>query len=195
MRNVLRSITVLAVLAVLACSPMAASAQVGLAKHFVTVGVGGGVSVPVSDAGDAFKNGFNVKGFARLNVPKLPVMPRFDLDFSRFNLDEAQVGVPGTGQILAGLANLQMSVLGFGPVRPYIIAGLGAYNLKTDTQGLTPSSVSQTHFGVNGGAGVNLHLGMINGFAEGRIDNIFTDSGMIDASKVQFVPVTFGLTF
>jgi len=42
---------------------------------------------------------------------------------------------------------------------------------------------------------VNLHLGMINGFAEGRIDNIFTDSGMIDASKVQFVPVTFGLTF
>jgi hypothetical protein len=192
MRNVLRSI---AVLAVLACSPMAASAQIGLAEHFVTVGVGGGVSVPVSDAADAFQNGFNVKGFARLNMPKLPVMPRFDLDFSRFNLNDAQVGVPGTSQILAGLANLQMNVLGFGPVRPYLIAGLGAYNLKTDTQGLTPSSVSQTHFGVNGGAGVNLNLGMIHAFAEGRIDNVFTNSGVIDASKVQFVPVTFGLTF
>src|SRR5437867_2849967 len=108
MRTILRSI---AVLAVLACSPLTASAQLGLAHHFVTVGIGGGMSVPVSDASDAFKNGYNVQGFARLNVPKLPVMPRFDLDFSRFDLNDAQVGVPGTGQILAGLANLQLSVL------------------------------------------------------------------------------------
>ena len=132
MRSTARAI---AVLVVLVSSPMAASAQVGLAHHFVTLGVGGGMSVPVSDAGDAFKNGFNLEGFARLNVPKLPVMPRFDLDFSRFDLDDAQLGVPGTSQILAGLANLQFNVLPLGPVRPYVIAGLGAYNLKTQTEG------------------------------------------------------------
>ena len=185
----------LAILVVLLSTPLAASAQVGLAHRFVTVGVGGGMSVPVSDAGDVFKNGFNVQGFARLNLPKLPVMPRFDLNFSRFDLDDAQVGVPGTGQILAGLANLQISVLPLGPVRPYVVAGLGAYNLKTETEGATPTTVTDTHFGINGGAGVALHLGMVNGYVEGRVDNMFTEKGMIDTNKIQVVPVTFGLTF
>lgn len=192
MKTILGSI---AVLVVLASSPLAVSAQVGLAHRFVTVGVGGGMSVPVSDAGDAFKNGYNLQAFARLNVPKLPVIPRFDLDFSKFDLDDAQVGVPGTGQILAGLANLQISVLPLGPVRPYVIAGLGAYNLKTETEGVTPTSVTDTHFGINGGAGVTLHLGMINGYIEGRIDNVFTEKGVIDTKQVQVVPVTLGLTF
>jgi len=192
MRIVLRSI---AALAVLVSSPLVASAQVGLAHRLVTVGVGGGASVPVSDAGDAFKNGFNVQGFARLNVPKLPVVPRFDLNFSRFNLDDAQIGVPGTSQVLAGLANLQMGVLPFGPVRPYLIAGLGAYHLSTNVEGATPTSDSKTHFGINGGAGVTLSLGSIKGYVEGRVDNVFTEKGMIDTQQVQFVPVTFGVTF
>ena len=190
-----RAVRAIAVLAVLVSSPLVASAQVDLVKHFVTVGVGGGMSVPVSSAGDAFKNGYNLQGFARLNVPKLPVMPRFDLNFSRFELDAAQMGVPGTSQILSGLANLQLSVLPLGPVQPYIIAGLGAYSLKTETTGVTPTSVSNVRFGINGGAGVTLHLGMINGFIEGRIDNVYTEKGVIDTQQIQVVPVTFGLTF
>src|SRR2546427_6361149 len=79
MRTTLRSIAVLVVLAFL---PNGASAQIGLARHFVTLGVGGGMSVPVSNAADALKNGYNLQGIARLNLPKLPVMPRFDLNFS-----------------------------------------------------------------------------------------------------------------
>jgi hypothetical protein len=186
---------VIAVLAVLVSTPLAASAQVGLAERFVTVGVGGGMSVPVNDAGTAFKNGFHMQGFARLKVPSLPVMPRFDLNFSRFNLDDAKVGVPGTSQILAGLANLQLSVLPLGPVRPYLIAGVGAYNLKTSTEGTSPASVTDTKFGINGGAGVALNLGKLHGFAETRVDNVFTEKGMIDSQQIQVVPVTFGLTF
>jgi opacity protein-like surface antigen len=192
MKTMLRSI---ALLLILAATPLAASAQVGLASHFVTVGVGGGMSVPVGDASNAFKNGFNVQGFARLKVPKLPVMPRFDLDFSHFNLDQAQMGVPGKGQILAGLANLQIGVLPLGPVRPYLIAGAGAYNLKTDIEGTTPASASATHFGINGGAGVTLHFGAVNGYVEGRVDNVYTEKGVINTQQVQLIPVTFGLTF
>ena len=192
MKTILRSMVVLAVLASI---PVTASAQVGVVKRLVTVGVGGGMSVPVSDAGDAFNNGFHMQGFARLNVPKLPVMPRFDLNFSHFAFDGAQTGVPGTSQILAGLANLQISVLPLGPVRPYVIAGLGAYHLATQTEGLTPTSVAGTHFGINGGAGVSLHLGMINGYVEGRVDNVYTEKGVIDTDQIKVVPVTFGLTF
>ena len=192
MRSIVRSTLVLALLA---STPPAASAQLGLAHHFVTVGVGGGVSVPVNDAAAAFKNGFNLQGFARLNVPHLPVIPRFDLDFSRFDLDQAQVGLPGRGQILAALANLQFSVLSLGPVRPYLLAGLGAYNVTTETDGTTGATIRKTNFGINGGAGVALHLGAFNGYAEGRVDNVFTQAGMIDATKIQVVPVTFGITF
>ena len=191
MRSTVRAF---AVLVVLVCTPMAASAQVGVASRFVTVGVGGGMSVPVSEAGNAFDSGFHMQGFARLNVPQLPVMPRFDLNFSQFDLKDA-VGIPGKNQILAGLANLQMSVLPLGPVRPYVIAGLGAYHLKTETEGISPESVSSTRFGINGGAGVALNLGRINGFIEGRVDNVFTEKGMIDEEQIQVVPVTFGLTF
>ena len=190
-----RTVCAIAVLVVLVSSPMTASAQLGVAKHFVTAGVGGGMSVPVSNAGDAFKNGFNLQGFARLNVPKLPVMPRFDLNFSRFDLDDTQIGVPGTSQIIAGLANLQLSVLPLGPVRPYVIAGLGAYNLNMKTEGTSPTSFSDTRFGINGGAGVALQFGKINGYVEGRVDNVYTEKGMIDSQQIQVVPVTFGLTF
>jgi len=190
-----RTVCAVAVLVALVSTPLAASAQLGLAQRFVTVGVGGGMSVPVNDAGNAFNNGFHMQGFARLNTPSLPVMPRFDLNFSKFDLNDAQLAVPGTSQILAGLANLQMTVLPLGPIRPYIIAGVGAYNVKTKTEGVSPTSVSQTEFGINGGAGVAFHLGKLNGFVEGRVDNVFTEKGAIDQQDIQVVPVTFGLTF
>src|SRR5262245_15988588 len=40
-------------------------------NHLISVGLGGGVSVPVSDAKDAFKTGFNGQGFAKLNLHML----------------------------------------------------------------------------------------------------------------------------
>jgi opacity protein-like surface antigen len=190
-----RTICAVAVLAALVSTSLPASAQLGLAQRFVTVGVGGGMSVPVNDAGEAFKNGFHMQGFARLHMPSLPVMPRFDLNYSKMSFDESQLAVPGTSQILAGLANLQMTVLPLGPIRPYIIAGVGAYNVKTKTEGVSPTSLSQTEFGINGGAGVGFHLGKLNGFVEGRVDNVFTEKGAIDQKDIQVVPVTFGLTF
>jgi len=189
-----RTVCAVAVLAALVSTSVPASAQLGLAQRFVTVGVGGGMSVPVNDAGAGFNNGFHMQGFARLNTPSLPVMPRFDLNFSKFNLNDA-LAVPGTSQILSGLANLQMTVLPLGPVRPYIIAGVGAYNVKTKTEGISPTSLSRTELGINGGAGVAFHLGKLNGFVEGRIDNVLTERGAIDEADIQVVPVTFGLTF
>lgn len=188
-------IPAIAVVIAIVATPLVASAQVGLAQRFVTVGVGGGMSVPVSEAGNAFDNGFNLQGFARLNVPSLPVMPRFDLNFSKFDFNEAQTAIPGTNQILAGLANLQFTVLPMGPLKPYLIAGVGAYHLKVETEGVSPSSISDTKFGINGGAGLAFSLGRLNGYVEGRVDNVFTEKGMIDDDQIQVVPVTFGLTF
>ena len=185
----------LCALALLASAGMAEAGVTSLAKRFVTFGVGGGVSVPVSNAGDAFRNGFNAQGFVQLHPPVLPVVPRLDLNYSKFDLDAAKTLVPGTGQILSGLASMQVFLVHAGPIQPYVTAGLGAYSFKTETEGPSGTSVSNIRFGINGGGGVALKLGAISAYVEGRIDNVYTDAGLIDASTVQVVPVTFGVTF
>lgn len=169
-------------------------------NRIVSFGIGGGVSVPVSDAADAFKTGFNAHAFARFNMHELPIQPRVDLTFSKFDVKDVHLQTPGssgTGQIFAGIANLQFALMHSGPVRPYIVAGLGAYNTKTDINGVpNVSGTSSTDFGINAGAGALFKLGsMLSGYVEGRIDNVYSNKGMINADQVQVVPVTFGIVF
>jgi opacity protein-like surface antigen len=167
----------------------------------ISIGLGGGVSVPVSDYKESFKNGFN--GF---NLRGLPIAPRLDFTFQKLNIKETQLSgtgfTGGKSQILSGLGNLTYS-LGVGPIRPYILAGLGVYNLKTEVEsesaGTEPeASNTQTKFGINGGAGLLLKLGGISAYIEGRIDNIFTQENQNvgqNIKSVKIVPVTFGLVF
>src|SRR5215216_5539753 len=61
----------------------------------ISVGIGGGVSVPVSDYKDSFKNGFNGQGFIRFNLRGLPIAPRIDFTFQNLELKETQLN--GTG--------------------------------------------------------------------------------------------------
>jgi len=169
-------------------------------SRIVSFGLGGGVSVPVNNARDAFKNGFSGQGYLRLNLKALPIVPRLDFTFSQFDVDSVQFATPGasgTGQIFAGVANLQFFLLQGGPIRPYVVAGVGAYNVKTDITGVpNASSTSDLRLGVNGGAGVVVRLGrLISAYAEGRVDNVFTERGVIDTEQIQVVPVTFGIVF
>jgi len=168
-------------------------------SRIVSFGLGGGVSVPVSDAADAFKTGWNGQGFVRLNLKGLPIAPRVDFTFSKWDIDDAKIqtpGVTGTGQMFAGVANLQYFLMPGGPARPYIVAGLGAYNFKTDVSGIANASRTDTRFGVNGGAGVLFKLGgLVSGYVEGRLDNVFSDKGFIQSDQVQVIPVTFGVVF
>jgi opacity protein-like surface antigen len=100
-------------------------------NRLVSIGIGGGVSVPVSDASDAFETGFNGQGFVRFNLHQLPIQPRVDFTFSKFDIKDVELQTPGasgTGQIFAGIANVQYSLMHSGMFRPYIVAGLGAYS-------------------------------------------------------------------
>ena len=170
----------------------------------ISIGIGGGVSVPVSDYKESFKNGFNGQGFVRLNLPGLPIAPRIDFTFQQLDLKDVQrdVGDPllsgGNSQILGGLANLTYG-LGVGAVRPYVLAGVGVYYLRFETEsGSTTSSISDTRFGVNGGAGVTFRLGAISAYLEGRIDNVWTSDDQDfreNVRSVRVIPVTFGLVF
>ncbi len=90
---------------------------------------------------------------------------------------------------------MQYFLLHHGAVRPYIVAGFGAYNFKTESDSTDAESSSTTNFGINGGAGIVLRLGAISAYIEGRVDNVYSDAGAITADQIKVVPVTFGLVF
>lgn len=158
------------------------------------IGFGGGASVPVSDAKDAFKSGFHGKAMVQWKAPVLPFAVRGSFGYERFDLKGLVPGSSGNGRILSGVGDLSY---GFpvGPVRPYLIAGVGAYNLNATVNGT--SGTSQTKLGIDGGAGVEFHLGGISAFAEARLENIFTDQGLgsTSAFDTRIFPVTFGVFF
>jgi opacity protein-like surface antigen len=157
------------------------------------VGFGGGMSVPVSDAKDGLKNGFHGQAMVKWNVPAMPFGLRGTVGYERMDLKSLSPGTDGTGSILSGLGNVTVG-MPVGPIKPYLLAGLGAFNTKTDVAGAT---TSQTRLGIDGGAGVEFNLGPISGFVEGKLENIFTDQGIGSAQdfSTRIIPVTFGIFF
>ena len=172
-------------------------------QHRIRVGFGGGMSVPVSDAGDAFKSGFNGKGFVLVNLGGLPSL-RFDLGYQKFDYKQEFQNVLGAGssdatsQILSGVAGIHLDLIRVGPVRPYLLAGVGAFNVRSslDSLGNDTGTVSKTRFGIDGGAGVAFTLGKrLDAFVEAKIQNIYTDQGVIDTKSIRVIPITFGIMF
>lgn len=175
----------------------------GIDDHMVRVGFGGGVSVPVADAKDAFKDGVNGTGFVLVHIlGGLPAL-RFAFSYDRYKLKQVGTITPTAGedevghsQILGGTAGIKLHLLP-GPVRPFVMAGLGAFNVKDVIDAASASqSTSKTNFGIDGGGGVEIKLGRLSAFAEAKIQNVYTkNSGVISKSSIQTVPVTFGLMF
>ena len=203
----LRAASGAVMLAFIASAPALAQRSMGngLDDHMVRVGFGGGVSVPVSDAKDAFKDGVNGTGFVLVHIlGGLPAL-RFAFSYDRYKLKQAGGITPTSGedevghsQILGGTAGIKLHLLP-GPVRPFVMAGLGAFNVKdvVDAASTTGSiSASKTNFGVDGGGGVEIKLGRLSAFAEAKIQNVYSkNTGVISRSSIQTVPVTFGLLF
>lgn len=162
-------------------------------RHLVRFGLGGGVSVPTTDAADALKTGVNGQGYVLVD-PGLGIPLRVNLGYQKFDYQDALLGGGATGdsQMLSGLAGLSVNVLPMGPLRPYVTGALGAFRLKETSGGVSASS---TRFGIDGGAGLALKLGRMEAFVEGRVQNVYTEAGVIDAKSIRAVPVTFGLLF
>jgi opacity protein-like surface antigen len=179
--------------------PFLLAAQVASAGPF-QLGFGGGASVPVSDAKHAFKTGWHGSGILRLNVPMMPFGLQGNFTYNHFKLDEPNVGFGGSGRILSGIADARFGLPIPGPIKPYLLAGVGGYNIKADPDSagvITPGST--TKFGINAGGGVGIKFPGIpvHAFIEGKLENIYTDQGVNTAVtknlKTQIIPVTFGI--
>ena len=194
----IRISTASAVLAAVALAGWSATAS-AIQKPF-QIGLGGGVSVPVGDAGDALKSGWHGTAIARFNLPGLPFDIRALGSYKHLSLDQAAAGSSGASKIISGLGNITYTMPMPGPVKPYITAGLGVFNMKTtfDAAGV-PDPASTTKFGIDAGAGVQFGFMGLNGFLEGKFENVYTDQGFNPALtqnlKTQIIPVTFGIFF
>jgi hypothetical protein len=186
-------------LSVVAVSTFAAASTVSAqstGRRLVHIGFGGGASVPTSHAADVLKTGVNGQGFILIDTGLLPVF-RVNLGYNRFDIKEAFLGgQEGQASIVSGLGGLSMDLIRVGPVRPYVMASLGAFHLKeTVDDGTGETESSQTSFGIDGGAGLTIRLGPIAAFIEGRVQNAYTDKGLIDTKTITAIPVTFGILF
>lgn len=153
----------------------------------VSFGIAGGATVPLGDAADLHDVGFNLMGLVNVQPAFLPVGARFDVMYHSLGGKGSELPGSLTSDlnVLAGTANAVLTVSNTGTVRPYVLGGVGVYNLDTD--GVTESV---TKFGLNGGGGIEFGLGGFNAFVEARLHSVFTDE-----SNTNLVPVVFGLRF
>ena len=171
-------------------------AQQPLANNYIlSLGIGGGATIPTGNGGNSVKTGINGQAYALVQLPGFLAL-RFNFGYQKFdyNPQSALTTTTGTREILSGIGGLQINLL-HGPVRPYLTAGVGAFDIRGVTDTSTASTASKINFGVDAGAGLALVLGRVSAFAEGRVQNVYTkDGGFIKSAKqINVVPVTFGL--
>ena len=151
--------------------------------------VGGGVSVPTGDFDNAAKLGWHGTAAVRILPQTLPVGFQVDGSFARLSdessLDIASQLIYGTGDVLYRFQTSESTRF-----RPYLIGGVGVYNLDPKGNDVPATASSQTKFGLNAGAGFDFNAGAASLFAEGRFHNVFTD-----VSDTQFIPITVGVRF
>jgi opacity protein-like surface antigen len=193
--------------------PQAARAQFGGgggSPHTIGIGFGGGAVIPTGNGTNVYKSGLQGEGYVLVNLIGIPL--RFNLGYQRVSFKQQLLdsfGVPisttlatGHNSTLAGVAGLQIPLL-HTPIYPYITAGLGAFHMQTQLDsGSTTSGSSTTpkastiKFGFDAGGGLGLRLGRVTAFAEGKVQNVYSDQGMIKSAKqIQAVPVSVGLLF
>src|SRR5215213_6948004 len=124
------------------------------AQRPISIGVGGGVSIPDGDFDDAVNAGWHALVTASIGSPMHPWGARLDLAYSRFGFSEQAVtAFGGQGHQTTGSATLNFTYRlpkVTSPVSPYLLWGIGAY--RTDCS-LGPNCESRVRYGWNYGLG------------------------------------------
>ena len=152
----------------------------------VSFGIAGGATLPMGDIGDAYGTGYNVMATLGIQPMAMPVGLRLDVGYHNLGVDEEfEFAGADDLRVISGTANAVLTVANSGGVKPYVLGGIGMYNLDGGGD-------SETKFGLNGGGGIEFPLAGFSTFAEARFHHVFTDD---DEGSVQLVPIVFGIRF
>ena len=164
------------------CAAMPLRAQLVQQTEGFRFGLGVGATMPLGDYGSLDKTGLNLLGVFETPLSNSPVYLRLDGIYS----STAHEGTTGSTGILGGnVSALYHFSAPNAQARPYILGGLGIYNVDPGAGG-----DSQTKLGYALGGGVTFTVGGLNAFAEARWASIQTSG-----SSTTFVPLTVGLMF
>lgn len=144
-----------------------------------TISLAGGLAVPVSDFGNLEQSGYNATLGLNFGAPLIPVGARIEGSIDGFNHKN---NVSGDTRVLSATAN---ATVGLG--MPYLIGGVGYYNVRTKIGALEGTSSSA---GLNIGAGLTFPLPSLSPFVEVRYHHLFGDN-----DGIKFIPITFGIKF
>lgn len=184
--------------------PLASGAQ-QRAPRALSVGIGGGGTVPVGDFANDVKTGWNGLAFFQYQpAGEGPWAVRAEAQYSNFKYTDAAIaaenGSPddewSTGVLYAGVSAPYFLAGRFGGMRPYVLGGVGLYSesvKRTEANG-TSSSTSDTGFGFNGGAGIRVG-GSVGFFIEARFHQFSITPNGSERLTGQFIPITVGLNF
>ena len=169
--------------------PVVARAQVSNPLKFT---VFGGVALPTGDTGDGVNTGYDVGGAVDYQVPLSPLGIRGELTYASFGAKD-ETGVDDADLSDLGInANVVLRMPNPGsPVRPYLTAGPSFGRIKVSaSSGDVDVSASENHFGFNIGGGIDFALGGLGTRLDARHRRISVDGG-----SIQYIPITFGITF
>lgn len=144
--------------------------------------LGGGPTFPNSDFNVYAKTGWMGMGGVAFSLPALPIQIRGEALYGRNSHDDAS---GDRTDLYGGMANVVFS-FPLGPVKPYLVGGLGGLNhhYAPGTDGVPSENQWKAVYG--GGAGINLSLVMIGLFIEGRY---------LKRGDTSFIPVMVGIRF
>lgn len=179
----------LVALAALAFTATAASAQdMMTAARPVTFGISAGVAIPTGDFGKAVKTGYQVAGHLGFIPAMLPVGLRFDGTWGQNDSDMTNPKV--TSKIWSVAGNAILQVPGMMMASPYLLGGLGYYNLGSNVSG----AKSEGGIGFQAGVGTKFHLAGFATFAEAKWTTFQVGDGA-DKARINVIPITFGIMF
>ena len=151
------------------------------AAQSATFGLGGGLTVPLSDYKDVDNAGWHVFGKVDIGIPMSPVGVRVDGMYAQTSHKS-----PATGntKLAGGTADLVYGIPTAVPgLKPYLVGGVGMFNYN-------PGAGSETKFAWGGGLGTTVGVGPIHGFAEVRYISF-----QLSGASLKFAPLTGGLSF
>ncbi len=145
--------------------------------------VGGGLLMPMGDYKTADKMGFI--GQAGIGFPAGPIGIRIEADYGQTS---HKAPADGNTKIIGGMGAAVYHFKTPASVTPYVLGGVGMYNVKVDVTGV--GSASETKFAFGVGAGLEMKMTSMSLYLEAKYMNIATSG-----SATTFIPITVGLRF
>jgi hypothetical protein len=143
-----------------------------------SISIAAGAALPMGDAADGFKMGYNATVGLGIKPPLAPLGVRIEGMFNSLEVDGADESLRVMGVTANGTYTMVPQF--------YLIGGAGMYNSKFSIAG----SESSTDFGFNVGAGFNIPLTGFGTYVEARFHHIATEG-----DSFQFLPITVGIKF